>query len=136
MLLSEQAHDRAHLLKLQGNDPARLIATYRSVSDMEVDETLPPGVSFISMIDAILDRGERDKAAGVPSKSPIGAMTGGLYIAPPCPACGETASVVDSHAKYGDRDAAHASTPIAILYTCRCKCGMLYLHEEERVELT
>jgi len=63
MSQSEQAHDRARLLKLQGNDAAQLIATYRKVAHMQVDETLPPDVSFISMIDAIIEGDLRDKLA-------------------------------------------------------------------------
>ena len=50
---------RHELWDLRHKNPAKLIATYRRVANMEVDETLPLEVTFDSMIDAIVrDHGQ------------------------------------------------------------------------------
>ena len=45
------------LWDLRHKDPAKLIATYRRVADMEVDETLPADITYDIMIDTIAHSG-------------------------------------------------------------------------------
>ena len=54
MQTTPQDLERERLLELGRKDPARLIAKFRQVADMEPDETLPPDVNFAGMIDAIV----------------------------------------------------------------------------------
>jgi hypothetical protein len=60
---------RHELWDLRHKDPAKLIATYRRVTDMEVDETLPMGITFDSIIETIVHSG-RDPLEKRPSNRP------------------------------------------------------------------
>jgi len=50
-----QNSDRKRLWDLRRSDPAKLVAVYQGIANLRVDQALPPGVTFGSMIDAILD---------------------------------------------------------------------------------
>ena len=50
---------RAELVELRSADPVKLLALYRGLKGLGVDSRLPPGVSFTSMIDALLDEEAR-----------------------------------------------------------------------------
>ena len=45
----------AELRDLRASDPVKLLAMYRHLAGLGVDNQLPRGVSFMSMIDALLD---------------------------------------------------------------------------------
>ena len=46
---------RAQLRELRQTDPARLIALYRRANSLDDLTSLPPGVTFASMIEAVID---------------------------------------------------------------------------------
>ena len=47
--------DRARMWELRRTDPAKLIAAYQGIANLRLDQALPPGVTFASIIDAILE---------------------------------------------------------------------------------
>ena len=61
--MSLMSHElrRLQLRELRQTDPARLIAIYRQVANLNEISNLPPGVDFAGMIDAII---ESETAAG------------------------------------------------------------------------
>jgi hypothetical protein len=46
---------RAQLRELRRSDPARLIALYRQASSLDDLTSLPPGVTFASMIETVIN---------------------------------------------------------------------------------
>ena len=71
--MSPMPHElrRLQLRGLRQTDPARLIATYRQVANLNEISTLPPGVTFASMIAAIIanETGMGNQAATIDSLS-------------------------------------------------------------------
>ena len=52
---------RHELWDLRHENPAKLIAIYRGVENMEADETLPMGITFDSIIDKIVHSGREPR---------------------------------------------------------------------------
>jgi hypothetical protein len=57
---------RAELRALRWTNPALLLALYREAAKLDLSATIPPGQTFPTMIEMILDQEELDRAVTVP----------------------------------------------------------------------
>lgn len=57
LLVDARARRRGELHKLRDSAPALLVAMYRRIAALSEEQSLPTGISFVSLVEAIIDHG-------------------------------------------------------------------------------